>query len=224
MKLRLLGAVSAAALMLAGCSSASNGTGTYKRYFQALRESSNGMFSKPSVTRAQAASTPYASLGYRVDDGPQAMLVLATDSGGDEIWTSSNHVVFQTHDGRLTRTVGLPHDRGALAPRSTEALPPPAAALKQPFASARMADLPDQGAYSVMISCNTAAGAAENTKILGQPIRTVRVNETCESQSLGWRFTDSYWLDPQSGLAWRSIQHLSPDGETVEIEILRPPG
>ena len=210
--------------LLAGCSSSSNGTGTYKRYFQALRESSGGLFSKPTLTRQQAAETPYASLGYRVDDGPQAMLVLATDSGGDEIWTASNHVVFQTRDGRLTRTVGLPHDRGALAPRSTEALLPPAAALKGPFSSTRMVDMPNSGIYSAMISCTTAAGRAEATRILGKAISTVRVNETCQAPDLGWQFTDSFWLDPESGMAWRSIQHLSPDGEMVEIEMLRPPG
>ena len=30
------------------------------------------------------------------------------DNGGDQIWTSSTHVVIQTNAGRITRTVGLP--------------------------------------------------------------------------------------------------------------------
>jgi hypothetical protein len=209
--------------LLAGCSSTSNGTGTYKRYFQAIRQSA-GLFSTPMVTRAQAAATPYASMGYRVDNGAQLMLVLATDAGGDQIWTASNHVVFETRDGRVTRTVGLPHDRGVLAPQGTAALPPPSAALRQPFNSARMADMPDLGIYSARISCSTAAGRTETTTILGKAISTIRVDETCQNQETDWKFTDSYWLDPESGMAWRSLQHLTPSGETVEIEILRPPG
>jgi hypothetical protein len=223
-RLQSLGAGLAAIALLAGCSSSGNGTGTYQRYFQALRQSAGGMFSRQSVTREQAASTPYASLGYRIDNGPEMMLVLATDTGGDLIWTSANHVVLETRDGRITRSVGLPHDLGALAPRSGDNLAAPSAALRQPFTSARMADFPDQSVYSALITCTTAAARPEATRILGQAISTIRVNENCESQELNWRFTDSYWLDPQSGLAWRSIQHVAPQGGTIEIEILRAPG
>ena len=106
------------------------------------------MFSNGSVTLEQAAATPYASLGYRIDNGSQGMLVLATDSGGDQIWTASNHVVFQTREGRITRTVGLLQDRSALTPNGGSDLPPPAAALQHSFTSVRMADFPDQGIYS----------------------------------------------------------------------------
>jgi len=34
----------------------------------------------------------------------------------------------------------------------------------------------------------------------------------------------SFWVDPKSGFVWRSLQHLTPQGETVETEIFRPPG
>jgi len=223
LRLQRLGLAGGLAL-LAGCSSTSNGTGTYQRYFQALRQSATGMFSNGSVTLEQAAATPFASLGYRVDNGAQGMLVLATDTGGDQIWTASNHVVLEMRDGRIVRSVGLPHDRSALTPNSGSDLPPPAAALQHSFTSRRMADFADQGIYSDPISCTTAAGRAETTKILGHAISTIRVDEVCESLQPSWRFTDSYWLDSQSGLAWRSIQHIAPQGGAVEIELFRPPG
>ena len=53
---------------------------------------------------------------------------------------------------------------------------------------------------------------------------TRKVDESCRSDALDWTFTDSYWIDPQSTLVWRSIQHVGPKGEKIEIETLRPPG
>jgi hypothetical protein len=221
-RFRQLSLAGAGLALVAGCSSAGHGAGIYERYFQVLRQSTGGMFSTPSVTLDQAASTPYASLGYRVDNGAQVMLVLATNTGGDQIWTAANHIALETRDGRITRSVGLPHDRATL--NSSAVLPSPAAALQGSFRSTRLADFPDQGLYSVLISCAAAAGKAEIINILKHAISTIRVDEACESHAPEWRFTDSYWLDPQSGLAWRSIQHIAPHDETVEIELFRPPG
>ena len=64
-------------------------------------------FGNGRVTRDQAAAIPYASMGYRLDDGIRALLVLATDANGEQLWTSAAHVVIVTRDGRIVRTVGL---------------------------------------------------------------------------------------------------------------------
>jgi hypothetical protein len=208
--------------MLAGCSSSNDGM--YQQYGQLLKQSF-GIFSGGGITRQEAASVPYASLGYRINDGDEAMLVLATDTGGQQIWTASNHVVFQLQDGRLTRTVGLKINLGAVTPqRGSGGIAAPFAALKGPFGDARLVDYPELGIYSMLLTCSTQVRGAQTVKILGQPIATVRVDETCENRPAAWRFTDTYWLDPHSGLAWRSIQHIAPRGEKIEIEILRPPG
>jgi hypothetical protein len=211
-----------AVLTLAGCSS--NRDGMYQQYGQMLKQSF-GMFSGGGITRQEAATVPYASLGYRINDGDQAMLVLATDTDGEQIWTASNHIVFQLHGGRLTRTVGLKTNLGGVTPQQgTDGIPAPFTALQRPFGGARLVDYPELGIYSMLLTCSAKARGAESVTILGQPIATVRVDETCENRPLAWRFTDTYWLDPHSGLAWRSIQHIAPKGEKVEIETLRPPG
>jgi hypothetical protein len=212
----------AAAMALASCSSSSDGM--YQQYGQMLKQSF-GIFSGGGITRQQAAAVPYASLGYRINNGDQAMLVLATDTGGEQIWTASNHVVFQLNGGRLTRTVGLKYNLGAVTPQQgNDGIPAPFAALQRPIGGARLVDYPELGIYSMALTCSARTHGAETVTILGQPISTVRVDETCENRPADWRFTDTYWLDPHSGLAWRSIQHIAPKGETVEIETLRPPG
>jgi hypothetical protein len=88
----------------------------------------------------------------------------------------------------------------------------------------RQEDLPDIPAYGATITCSTVSKGQETIVKLGRGIPTARIDETCRSAELKWSFTDSYWIDPDSGLVWRSIQHVHPKGEKIETEIFRPPG
>ena len=212
----------AAALLLTGCASGRD-EGIWGQYYEILKQSVAGTLSSHTVTRDQAAAIPYASLGYRLNNGPQMLLVLAIDTSGDLLWTSGSHIVLLTHDGRILRTVGLPHDFSGFAPAMGNSLPAPAAVLKGAFTSIRTVDFPGLGNYSVPIVCKMMTAGRETITILGQAINTVRADESCKSSTLRWSFRDSYWLDPSSGFVWRSLQHLTPKDDTMEIEILRPP-
>ena len=211
----------AGCVALAGCTNANS---NYIQYFQLIRQSFSQPFNNGAVPREQAASIPYASMGYRLNGARQNLLVLATDTNGDLLWTSANHVVLVTRDGRLVRTVGLPRNIASVTPTLNAAMTPPSQVLKSAFTSVRSADFPDDGHYSVPIQCKTISRGRATITILGKALSTVRADEICESSSLGWSFRDSYWVDAQSGFVWRSIQHLTPKGDTVETEVLRPPG
>jgi hypothetical protein len=209
-----------ALILLSGCSTDSD----YGAYFQLLRQSLSNGLGSGSVTREQAAAISYASLGYRLNDGPEQILVLATDTYGEQLWTSSAHIVFLTQDGRVKRTTGLPHNLGTLTPVRGPSLPAPASALEGPSTNAFTADFPDIGSYSAAITCRLTTKGRETINILGQPVATTLVNEDCVSPKHLWRFQNSYWLDVQTKFVWRSIQHVHPKGDTLEIEIFRPPG
>lgn len=170
----------------------------------------------------QASAVPYASLAYRVNGSSEAMLVLATDTNGDQLWTSASRVVLLIHDGRVLRSVGLQHDKGGTTPELTNTLPAPAQAIKGPVRSRRQADFPDIGLHNLILSCLATARRREVITILGTAIATTRVDENCESQRPRWRFTDQYWVDA-GGFVWQSLQHLHPTGTRIHIKILRPP-
>jgi hypothetical protein len=189
-------------------------------YLQVMRQSLTG--SSRSISLDQAAAVPYASLGFRLDGGSQTLLVLATNNNGDQLWTAKSRIVLLTRNGRLLRSVGLPKNRGSTTDTQSST-PPPAAAVKAPFRSTRIVDLADIGAYSVRLNCSATARGLQLIRILGTAIVTIRVDETCQSESLRWSFTDSYWVDAESGFVWKSLQHPHPGGGTLEIEILRPP-
>jgi len=214
----------ALALALASCSSSNSGNTNYTQFYQLMRQSLSASFGKIRVTRDQAASVAYASMGYSMDGGNQGMLILATDSGGELLWTSSAHVVIVTRQGRIVRTLGLDHDLSGLTTRNNAPPPPPAAAIQAPFTTTRLQDFPELGLYGIEVSCRAHMVGRQSITILGQTVPTVRVDETCRSNQPDWSFTDNFWVDGDTGLVWRSRQHVNPKGGTVETEIFRPPG
>lgn len=217
--------LSALALVLitAGCSSGQSGNTNYSQFLEIARQGMKASFGKIRVTREQAAAIPYASMGYTQDGGNESMLILGTDSGGEQLWTSAARVVIVTRDGRIARTLGLGHDLSGMTSRGG-VLPPPAAAVAAPFTSTRLQDYPEMDMYGVIVTCSARAVARQTIKILGQPIATMRVDESCRARKPEWSFADSYWVDSDNGRVWRARQHVHPQGGIIETEIFRPPG
>lgn len=208
-----------AAISLSACGSQSSSD--YSQIFEFAKKSFAG--NEQNITLKQAAAVPYASIGVRIGDSPQQMLVLATDSGDEQLWTSASHIVLSLRDGRIVRTVGLSRDLSDLRLMKSMALKSPRASLSGPVQQTLLADFADLGIYSTPISCMAKEAAAGSIDILGQEIKTVRIEERCEDADLGWAFTNTYWIDPATGQLWRSVQHIHPDADTVEIDVLRPP-
>ena len=126
--------------------------------------------------------------------------------------------------GRVARTVGLPHDKTGMTPRTGEQLAPVAAALNGNVTYTRLEDFPDIPAYGVMLTCALSKKRAETITILGRGVLTVRIDESCRASDRKWSFVDHFWVAPDGGLVWRSLQHIDPTGTVIETEILRPPG
>lgn len=212
----------AALFLLTGCSS--TGNSDYSQFYRALHQSVAASFGKGRITKEQAAAIPYASMGYRINGASEQLVVLATDANGEQLWTSKARIVIVTRGGRIARTVGLPHDKAGMAPRVGEHLPAVTAALNGNATYTRLEDFPDIPAYDVALTCTLSKKGRETVVILGRGIPTIRIDESCRAMDRKWSFIDSFWLDPDAKLVWRSLQHLDPDGTVIETEILRPPG
>jgi hypothetical protein len=209
-------------LMLAGCNS--SGSSDYSQFYRVLRQSMAAGMGNGRITRAQAAAIPYASMGYRLNGDREQLVVLATDANGEQLWTSSAHIVIVTRGGRIARTVGLGHDISGMTPKIGQQLPDIAAALKGEVTYTRLEDFPDLGVFGVELTCTLSQRGAQTIVTLGHGIATRRVDDVCHSTDKKWSFMDTYWIDPGNGLVWRSRQHLNPKGDVIQTEILRPPG
>lgn len=203
----------AAASLTSGCIDL--GGGDIDAIYHAAKSAWSG---GEKVTLQEAASVPYASIGVQMGGNTEIMLILASDSAGLQLWTSSARIAITTNHGRIVRTAGLEHNLGGYEPRSM-------ANDSANKISHWQADFPDLGLYSISITCRENFLGDETIVILGKDIHTRRVEESCQAENgqLDWSFKNTYWRDPDSGLAWRSIQHVHPRAAAIETEILRPP-
>jgi hypothetical protein len=200
--------------MLGGCSS--NGSADLKSMTSVIRLA---LAPPQRVTVKQAAAIPYATIGVRLGSSPQAIATLATDDGGQRLWASGQKVMIATtRAGQIQRTVGLPFNLTWMVPTGPAGVQPSA---KLTIWSADFVDL---GIYAATIQCDEVAAANVQISILGNRIATRRTNLRCTAPQLNWSFQNAYWTDPQTGTVWRSIQHVHPKLDPIEIETLRPPG
>jgi hypothetical protein len=208
-------------LPLAACSS--DPGSDYESVFTMARDYFAGA---PPISLDQAAAVPYASIGVRIGDGPQVLLVLATQNGDDTMWVAGRSVAIAMHDGRIVRTSGLAENvtnvwrapAGRIDPTA-----PPTQAWGDSRPVTWFADYAELKRYSVSITCTSSQPVEDPVTILGKSIPTVRVEEHCAAPDLDWTYTNRFWLDPSSGFVWRSEQHVRPDFDPLVIDVLRPP-
>src|SRR6185312_13497683 len=179
-----------AALGLAACSSDSNGD------FSSLINVAGSVFSTeapPSVTLEQASAIPYATMGFRLGDAPEAVGIL-TSSSGSLLWTIGTQAAFVTRGGRLIQNAGLEHDLSGLRLDPATRFSPIALANGETADTDWSVDFSDRNIFSASMHCHAHATGPEDVTILGGVIGTVRVSETCHCPAVGWSFENLYWI------------------------------
>lgn len=175
------------------------------------------------ITYDQAASVPYASLGYRLGNSSERMLVLfGPTSPKNQLWTAGRQVALITRYNRITRTAGLPHNVDSLAP-----LKPGTTPTTDWFHDGhkiwQMVLGGEDGA--IRLSCTHHDTGPDPVMVIGQRIAADRIEEHCVSQtpSVHWKFTNLYWVNRSTGQLWKSRQYIHPDMDPVTYEIFRQP-
>ena len=210
-----LAATAVLSLLLVGCSS--DQQGDWGSVMTMLSESLGGKAS--SVTRDQAAAIPFATIGVRIDGSAEGMLILGNSNRDQQLWTSASHIVLQTEGGRILRTAGLEYNRTDMRViKGTGGRPPIDAVTETVWEE----DFADQHIYSVPVVCHTIVRGPESVSNFGRAVPTVHVDEDCRAEKIDWSFSNSFWISPQDGLTWRTIQYVSPKLGPIETEILRP--
>jgi hypothetical protein len=172
----------------------------------------------PTITREQAASIPYASLGVQLGNSGQGVAVLGRRAGEDRYWFSGETVVLVTRAGRVVETAGLPYDLTRLQVRAPTGTGAPGTAREYML----LYDLRSLGAYNVAARCTDTDEGAQTITILGTAIVTRYHVERCNAEQIGWSFENEYWLDPKTGFVWQSVQDIHPRSPKLYISVFRP--
>lgn len=173
------------------------------------------------VPRAKVDELPFASIGVEIDDNPQFLFVMANQTATDDLYTLGYQVSLVLRDGRLIRTQGFPRD--VLGGRwDGPNIITAAAAQPGIVYGDRYMETSERGIGTRTAECSAQAVGDETVTILGAPIVARHVRETCEVDELKWEFSNDFWVDPASGLVWRSIQYIHPKVNPVILETFRP--
>lgn len=208
---------------VAGCASNSN---SVVDLFSKTVSSKTPSPDQYPLSDEQIRAIPYATMGIRIGDFPRAVLVLATVDGPDLQWVSSDHVSFFTRDGVLVRTHGLGRDLAATRWKASDAAP--LAGIT------RTGTLPAPGAYreidlkhadetAISVESRFEEGREEAIVILGRERQVRRIDEIAVMPAWRWKTRNSFWIDPQSGRVWRSVQQYCPEMPPIALELLKAP-
>lgn len=207
-----------ATLLVGACSS--EGGGDISSVFDIARN----VVDPPNiaVSLQQAASIPHATMGIRLGGGSEILTVLAIYEPG-QLWVAGTQLSIVTRRARIVQTVGLEHDLTKLIPDGDQPLLPLAVANGQAVHTKWLLYIADLGIFSAPMECDARPVRPEAVSILGKSIETERVEETCNTPSIGWTFTNVYWISQTSGLIWMSVQNIHPKMDAITTEFLRPP-
>jgi hypothetical protein len=205
--------------LLGGCSH----LGSLDLMAQTMRLVGKGRHEDYPRSRAEIDALPYAQLGVARGDGPRAVLVLAEKQGEELNWVSGDRIQVVTRHDRVIRTTGLRSDL-----RLTRQL----GSDLQDFYDAERGVLSAQellreiaiepGRHApVQVRARLQVEQPERIHIHGREVDTLRVVEDLDVPAWRWQARNVWWLDRRSRIAWRSIQHLTPDQPPLHLEALK---
>nr|CRH06920.1 conserved exported protein of unknown function [Candidatus Magnetococcus massalia] len=167
-------------------------------------------------------SLPYASMMVTTAGQAQSLLILQERAGDTLTWVGSDRSLLVTQGGRLTKTVGLADDLTATRIKDDSSLRATDERSHLQMETSRFVDYRQHGVFDLHIQCRLLARGQESVTILDQTHRLKRLDEQCRAVGKKWSFTNSFWMDPQGGFIWKSIQHYIPEHPPLVMQITRP--
>lgn len=188
---------------------------------------------------------PYASMYARVDDGPQAFMVLAFAEDSATLgltgvtglsalnspkpsrtqlkWVSADKGMLITENGRIVKTLNLPS--GNLVSSHSKQVDPLALGL-------HLATTPTQWQHTIDWQPGYHFGYPVHSEFTFIANEQLEINATIQQSkhyierisipTLDIVYNNHWWIDPNSGAVIKSKQKLAPNLPYIELTLLKP--
>ena len=205
-------------VFLISCSSLNNGK-IAPGYFQAFESISNLIFGYDDQIDPQIIKNiPYASIKVRIGNGPEALMILQRANGEEYTWVSADEAYIVIKNGKIIKTQGLPNN---LFERLTS------------FRSWKEINYKDEEFVTYFSFRNPELNNLEvssqysnegkiELQLTFDKKELLLINESILAKSIGWKKTNSYWLD-ENNFVWKSIQNISPRLPPIYYEVTKKP-
>ena len=195
---------------LAGCNSLTGDA------FDTLKIAYSGPEPAVKVEHVQAVDQPVLIAEFGVAD---AMLVSQGQSTGLVEWYGITEM-FLTHGGRIVQTAGLPVD--PIVPLVAD----------DPFLLGlhtitdgmeveRLVDYPALYQTGLRQQAQYQRRKVESITFMGSSHQLLRVDEQIQMPELGFKATNKYWVEPDTGLVRYSEQHIAPDMPPLRLTLVK---
>ncbi|PWF63907.1 lipoprotein YmcC precursor [Shewanella sp. BC20] len=188
------------------------------------------------LTPEQVSAVPYASIYAKIEDTPQAFMVLgfaedkvnlssaASEPNALELkWLSADKGMLITVNGRLVRTYNLL--TGNLAALESSKPDPLLLGLhldSTPKTWTRTIDWQPGYHYGYEVRSEFNLIAEGNIQVNGTSTQTLHYIENVSVESLNIKYQNEFWLDPHDGKVIKSRQKIAPNLPFIDITLLRP--
>ncbi|KRG61460.1 lipoprotein [Stenotrophomonas terrae] len=196
--------------MIAGCGSLAEAS------FKSIGIAISG---KPDIAPDPdaVAANRFAQIKVNGSDGG-AILVLGNIDGKRQAWYSADRSIVFLQDGLVVATHG---GRSELRSMSIEGSNPFHDLRKVEAGTTvhRRYDVMPGYHYGMRVTGTLQPLGQETLRILGKSRELLHIQETLDGA--GWSTRNHYWVDPDNGFIWKSVQAISADA-SLEIVQLKP--
>ena len=178
-------------------------------------------FDDVTLSKEQINALPYASAYVRINDGPQIFMVLGyadtTTNGDTELkWVSSDNAMIVTINGRITKTLNLPHNNLSAINFSLDEQPQ----ISQTKAWTASYDWQEDYQFGYKALATLTKLKPEQISSPLWKIEAEKWKEEVRFSSINQSLTNYYWLNANKKVI-QTIQHLGPSMSKIEITFLK---
>jgi len=193
----------------------------YFNAYQAIKNSVFGIEDYP-ISRDLVDKISYASIKVKVGNGGAGLMILEEIDNDNFIYLSADRVRFIIKEGKIIRTLGFKNN----LIRKEE----PEYSIKSFLKSRKSSqDYITYHSYDrprlidLKLNVTIRRKEIERHLILDVAYDLVKIEETIESEYLGWKKINIYWVDPNDYFVWKSEQYLSPLLPIIRYEVTKKP-
>ena len=174
------------------------------------------------ISRELVDKIPYASMKLSIGKGSAGLLILEESNDETLTYLSADGIRFVISKGVIIRTSGFDNNL-------TFRLEPVNSINNFLDSGKREIEYLIYHSYdepkliNLKLKTSLKRMQLETHEILGEKFQLLRVEQTLENEYLGWKKTNTYWLDPKDYFVWKSKQNISPLLPEIQYEITKKP-
>ena len=91
------------------------------------------------------------------------------------------------------------------------------------YYSTRAISLANPVVRGLNVQVYTKKEANEVIEILDRKYEVILIKEIVENKKIAWKHENLYWVDPETGFVWKSLQQIAPNVPPISLEITKAP-